>query len=307
MPKSKRAPALFELINTRSNGKADNKLALPKWFKTRPAAQDRPQANAESPPRPAIPAAPATRPAAPPIEKKTSPPPRPSAKSATESDDSAVRIRTGRLVLSLNPANAVIAGGVLVLALVFTYLLGQAMSYRSKPDMQMAGGPTSVDDVRQALHQPANGQVLEPSRSTTLMGTRSAANQESKSASETSEPDKNQSLTGVATDGSGGTGGPNRIVIESFKAEAEDIKAANHIREWLATQYGLRTELRQFGDRIWLVTQDGFDLEQPGQKEAMNKMIEDLKSLGGTCARELASQKLPVYRLASPYPRRLEK
>ena len=307
MPKSKRAPALFELIPTRANGKAEDKLALPKWFKTAPAAQERPRAEGVSSARVGAAADASSRSAAPVKEAKASPP-APPAKPAPDGGDSrAVRIRSGRLELSLNPANAVVVGGVLVLVLVFTYLLGQAAASRSKPTIQLAGGPAAVDDVRHTLHQPASGQGVEPIRVTPLMGTRSGAAPEAKPSAGTGEVKSDPAAGGRASDGPVGAGGPNRIVIESFKAAEEDIKAARHVRDWLATHYGLRAELRQFGDRIWLVTQDGFDLEQPGQKEAMHKMIEDLKSLGGACARELAGQKLPVYRLAGPYPRRLDK
>jgi hypothetical protein len=298
MPKSKRAPALFELINTRTNGKS-GKLAIPKWFKGAPTAPQPEAAPTPVPDEPSFiaPAPVAATPPAPPAAAatRTAGPPPASSQDVTPSHPPVLKIRGSRLELSLNPANVVIAAGVLVLIVLCTYLIGQGIGSKSKPGqaLQLAGAPAN-DDVRQALDQPANAKVLEPPRRVTLMGARTPAEPSQPPAA---PPAQSPETTAASR-------GPNRIVVENFKLE--HLKAAEHVRDWLASNYGLRTELHRAGDNIWLVTLDGFDLSKPGEKEALAKRVEDIKSLGGACGRELAKCNLPIYLLKSPSPRRFD-
>ena len=303
MPKSKRAPALFELINTRTNGKT-SKLAIPKWFKTTSSAPQPEEAPSPEPDEPSAPAAPAPVAAPPPAHPaaaatRPASPPSPTGQDSTPSHSPVLKIRGTRLELSLNLANVVIATGALVLVVLGSYLIGQGIGAKSKPgkDLQLADS-TATDDVRRALDQPDNVKVLEPpSRNAKLMGSRTTA-EPPQSPAATAAPSAQSPESPAASRG------PNRIVVESFKLEHQ--KSAEHVRDWLASNYGLRTELQHAGDSVWLVTLDGFDLNKPGDKEALAKRVEDIKSLGGACARELAKCNLPIYLLKSPSPRRFD-
>jgi hypothetical protein len=320
MPKSKHAPALFELIGNHGEKKAADKLALPKWLKTAPQQDLRistepPPADQPIPIRAA--GAPATRTpendagtqsasaAFGPSKSNTH-----SGKPAGPNDDSepVARVRSGRLELSLKPTNVVLIGGGIVIALMCFYFVGRGLAGKSTKPVQVAGNTaTADDDVKAALAQPANGQILDLSRpATTLMAPRPPAKAETDRTADKPHNEK-AGTPPAATPGEAAapSGGPNRIVIESFKVEHQ--KSAEHVRKWLLDNYGLKTELKPAGDRIWLVTAEGIDLEKPGQREYRDKLIEDLKSLGESCARELAGKNLTPYRITGPYTRRFDK
>lgn len=322
MPKSKHAPALFELIGNRGDKKAADKLALPKWLKTTPQPEQPAPSQASGPDiQPESPAVshPSVRQEAAdnadrmastrtfasalgsgsPVGSTPSP--------APDGPESIARVRSGRIELSLNPTNAVLIGVGLVIALLCFYLVGRGFATRNSDPVQVAGGgAAAVDDLQMALGRPANGQVLEPSRNgTPLMALPPAARPDSGQPSEKPAAPKAAAPASVIPDSSAASDGPNRIVIESFKVEHQ--KSAEHVRQWLLDNYGLKTELKPAGERIWLITAEGLDLEKPGHKEYRDKLIADLKSLGESCARELAGKNLTPYRLTAPYTRRFDK
>lgn len=321
MPKSKHAPALFELIGNKGDKKAADKLALPKWLKTTPQPEQptpsqalgpsiQPESQAAPPPSlrqetpdnagrmTPIKAFALTFGSGNPVD--SAPPP------ASDEPEPIARVRSGRIQLSLNPTNAVLICGGLIIALFCFYLVGRGFATRNADPVQVAGGGTAADDLQAALGRPANGQVLEPPRNgTPLMALPPAVRPESGQPSDKPTAPKAAAPASVIPDSSAPSGGPNRIVIESFKVEHQ--KSAEHVRQWLLDNYGLKTELKPAGDRIWLVTAEGLDLEKPGQKEYRDKLIADLKSLGESCARELAGKNLIPYRLTAPYTRRFDK
>ncbi|HSW45017.1 MAG TPA: hypothetical protein VLM89_05555 [Phycisphaerae bacterium] len=281
MPKSKHAPALFELIDTRGQTKATSKLAVPKWFKSHSPTQ--PNREPVSAPRSAE---------TPKVEKRPSVSGEPGVVRRLR-----MKLHGDRVQFSLNSTNVVVVAGVVLLALLTYYILGRNLGAGTEPAAGVAAGLAAIDPVSETLQQPANADILDPVRRATLMATPPAATGEPKPAPEAKLPEKAPTTPGVSK-------GPNRILIESFKPA--DIKSAEFVLDWLGTM-GLQTELRRAGDSIWLLTVDGYDLGQPGQKEVVDKLIEDLKSLGESCRRELAARKLTVYTLSQPYTRRLDR
>ena len=276
MPKSKHAPALFELIGNRGEKKTADKLALPKWLKTGPQPEQR---TSTEPPQPAsqpMPYGTASTPMAQPggrrrkrvdVHRRWFPETR--HRQAVEHNRCGRAAREsplGPAGISLNPTNAILIGGGIVIALFCFYLAGRGFAHRHDAPVQVAGnGSTTVDDVKAALGQPANGQILEPSRSaTTLMAPRLAARTESDDTSAKPQTEKAVTPAAVTPADAAPSVGPNRIVVESFKVEHQ--KSAEHVRKWLLDNYGLKTELKPVGDRIWLVTAEGFDLDKPGRK-----------------------------------------
>ena len=295
MPKSKRAPALFELIGSRGDKNTAEKLAVPKWLKTGPQPEQRTQPEPQT--RPALDPAPAAA--------------RPTASMPPDAGDLGppiARVRSGRLELSLNPTNAIIIGGGLVIALLCVYLVGHGVGAMSGAPVQVAGGPAQVDDVSLAMKQPANGDVLEPQHNAALIGARSGARTEAERGPTLEKAKTEKAAVPAAaapTEAAAPASGPNRIVVERFKLA--DQKSAEHVQKWLAEDYDLKTELRPVKDNIWLVTVAGFNLEEPGQKQALEQLIKDLKTLGKDCGRELASRNLTPYLLKGPEAHRFEK
>ncbi len=290
MPKSKRAPALFELIGSRGEGKNANPLAVPKWLKAAPQPGSKPSTQREPAPAPRPPAA---------------------RKSDAGEDVPAVTVNTGRIQLSLNPTTVIVAAGVLSIALLCVYLVGRGIGTKTGGPAQLAGGTERVDTVASALNQPADGQVLDlPQHTTPLIGSRSSARTETSSPA---MPDRAKvekataapaAAAGPARSPAAG-GGPNHIVIERFKAE--DRKSAEHVQKWLADS-GLETYLTtDANNRIWLVTVEGYDLEDPEQKDYCNRLVQALKGAGESCRQELLKNSLTPYLLKGPEIRRIEK
>ncbi len=289
MPKSKRAPALFELIGSRGDNKSADPLAVPKWLKTAPPPGAKPPAQREPAPPPQAPAA---------------------RKPGPGDDTPTAAVNTGRIQLSLNPTTVLVAAGVLSIALLCVYLIGRGIGSKAAGPAQLAGGTERVDTVASALHQPADGQVLDPSQHPTpLIGTRSPARTEVGSPA---MPDKARAENATAAPAAAGParpaaagGGPNHIVVERFKAE--DRKSAEHVQKWLAGS-GLETFLMtDANNRIWLVTVEGYNLEDPEQKDYCNRLVDALKAAGEDCRRELLKNNLTPYLLKGPEIRRIEK
>jgi len=296
MSKSKHAPALFELIDSRSTRKGSDKLAVPKWFKrseTQPAPPE--ESTGTDPTSESTASAPAVRSSA----AGTGAPFHSVARSAEHTTGQADRtpvfqLENGRLVLSLNPINASIAGGIILLVILSSFLIGQSTG-SGGGDIQ---APAAVDDIQQALKKPAKPDLLKvggnPPPDSRSGSTKDQPAQTAGQTQEKPTPRPERSAGPPEREP-----GINYVVIESFKQEHK--KSAEHVKQWLQENYGLETTLERSGDYWRLVTVLGFDYREAGQKEACQKFLDDLKALGDTCARELSGKGLAVYRLSGPF------
>jgi len=302
--KSKKAPALFELIDKRANGKGAERLAVPKWFKgSQPAAP-----GAESPES----ATPADRPQQPQVSETQGPSPAPAASEPasvagpvaspvelpgpTDEHPPVLRVRSGRIELSLNPVNAAIVAGVSILTLFCSYFIGQSVGAKSALDAR-ASSPGRTDDIRQALNRPPDPGVLNvANHSKTLMQERTSDRQGHPSASKAGA-----SPPAAGSSSAGQQAIINYVVVESFKLD--NRKSAEYVQKWL-TKQGLETRLERSGNRWQLVTTGGFNVNRAEEKAARDRLIEDLKSHGPACAEELRRQGLPEYWLKTPFAKR---
>ncbi len=296
MSKSKHAPALFELIDSRSTRKGSDKLAVPKWFK-RSEAQPAPppESTAPDPASEEAAAAPAVRSSAACDGMPPGPAPRTVENTTGQANRAPIfQFEDGRLLLSLNPINASIAGGIILLVILSSFLIGQSTGSSGR-DVQ---APAAVDDIQHALKQPAKPDLLKVGGNPPPdVRSSSTKDQSAQTAGQTQEkPTPRPERTAGTPEREPGI---NYVVIESFKQEHK--KSAEHVRQWLQENYGLETTMERSGDYWRLVTVLGFDYREAGQKEACQKFLNDLKALGDTCARELSGKGLAVYRLSGPF------
>ncbi len=315
MAKSKYAPALFEVINSEKGPEKAGKLSLPKWWrggeKTAPG-QPRPSepltagseaVDAQEPPavraqpvaaRPEPAAAPAAPPARPAREE-------PSIETARYREPlgerlaigSIVRAQNGRIVLSLNPVSATVVGGVLLLALFTAYQLGAFMDSGPTPTPTNAGDAS----LQAMVGGEAKPSVLKPA---------DAAPKPAKPVRDTRAADKPADPRPLAPLAAGvPTGqaaelkpGLHYVVFDTYSAADGD--AAQHVQAWLAEAYGIKTVLKTRSGNFELLSADGFDYADSGQKEQAAKLVERVKGLGNECRQELSKARLPVYRFSSP-------
>lgn len=222
-----------------------------------------------------------------------------------------VRIRDGRVELSLTPVNAAIASLVVLLALFTSYLLGQNMGSGTAADRNVADGASDGDRIAEALNQPPDADVLDLQEGTLIQKRNvrgatppnvSRANVEPKVDPSARAADPGETADRAADPASSSI---NYVVIQSFKKDDRD--AAKHVQKWLAEVYGLDTQLDRSGDWWRLSTAKGFDFARPGHKEACAQFIAEIQSLGSACAKELTRHGLSVYTLSEPFAARLDR
>jgi len=302
--KSKHSPALFELIDKRANGKGSEKLAVPTWF--RPSQSAAPGAGAPES------ATTADRPQQPQAPEMQGPSPAPVAPEPTGAAGSVaspaelprpmdehppmLRVRSGRIELSLNPVNAAVVAGVLLLILFSSYRLGQIIGDKGASNAQ-ALSPGRTDDIQQALLRPPDPGVLNVRNHTTpLMQQRISDRQGRPSA-----PKAGASPPAAGSSSAGPKAIINYVTVESFSLDHR--KSAEYVQKWLAKR-ALETRLQRSGNRWQLVTTLGFNVNKADHKVARDQLIEDLKSHGPACAEELRRQGLPEYWLKTPFAAR---
>ncbi len=199
MPKSKYAPALFEVIRGQQEAKPPSKLALPKWWRSgrndarevdreeSPAMMPADTSEMEETPvsegaatfslrrgtavlKPEVPEPPVVRGLVPLDHDSQAGHPPTNVHTASErwgggdADDFTPRrilkVDAGRIALSLNARQAALIGGVLVLAIFVSFEVGHLFGRSSSAPATVA--KASGDEVEQALRQPPNPSVLKP-------------------------------------------------------------------------------------------------------------------------------------------------
>ncbi len=308
MPKSKHAPALFELIDQKQKAPRTGRLELPRWWKRGQQGQvDKPDEGKVEPTEPA-PAAPETpvhavteAPSAePPAAAEVKPtefhspaalrtPTSGSAITAEETRDVSspgseriVRVDHGRLNFSLNYVNiAVLAFGLLVVVLI-SILIGSKMGGGATDTPTLPGqmetmGSLELDEAIPGTPRP---QTLE-------VGPRS--DRETRQLPGTAE----RSITPPAAGGQPGrVSGRNYVVIEGFQLQhREEAEAA---REWLKSQGVLSTLERTDKGRLVLISVDGFSGESSAKP-----FIDKIKELGKKYKQEFAGK--AQYSFHAPY------
>jgi hypothetical protein len=223
--KSKRAPALFEVIESKQLQGTSSKLVLPKWWRSGrganpnyPPVEQPEEKLAEEKPveqgkiikltptfaRPmaqqSLPVTPPPKPApvvAPPVPTSSHAAPltsdgrgQGSAPAESGSRPPTVQTRGGRIQLSLNPINAAIIVGVVIAAVLASYKLGS----------QFTSGKSMQDDLGKAMQDKKQPGVLTPSLAELGPAHRSGSSpRETRSESPPPSRDRHASRTGAST------------------------------------------------------------------------------------------------------------
>jgi len=300
--KSKYAPALFEVIEARKGTQGSSRLAIPRWWKSKQGAKlaggEEPGPSPTNVPEaPKVPAPPGAEPArdlasplaesAPPAEERPAPPP-------------LLRVRAGRVELSLNPVSVAVAVGGLLLALLLSYQLGRAFGSSAPPPLEANLGSQGADEVEEALRQrpdpdylDVGGQPRTPDRSTSAGQTPAGP-----------DPAPSIPLPSIAAGASKRAPGLNYVILETFRPEHKN--AAEYAQQLLA-RHNLQTTLEPRGNAWQLVSAQGFDYRDPAQKTRCQRYLETVISLGSMCSKELTKADLPVYTFAGPLVEKFEK
>lgn len=328
MPKSKYAPALFEVIsNKQQENKQAGRLSLPKWWKpARPSSPEAPQGSAGPAPAATTPSAMVPEPANPEVVAESAAPPAntpasvetydpPVADSPRESGNLGleiesenapiVRVSGTRLVLSLNALTATIVGGALVLALFASYQIGHKVGKGSAQTAALAG---PGDSLEKALQQPPNPSVLKaPVTPPNRMGLADTLPKQTppKPAPEPVKPAVQPPPAAVPAPPTPALQrGAIHVVLETF--QPTDREAAEFAKTWFESK-GIPTTLETKGRSFRLVSVAGFDYTTPTGEQEVAQLIQKVTELGRSCGRALAAAKLPVYTFRKPGTERMER
>ncbi len=321
MPKSKYAPVLFEVIRSRQETRPGCGLPLPRWWRSAPGAAQGQETSAPvgspracEPQAGAEPESPAVRSAEAVAEPVGAAGAGDEASRPTAVDGETVwtrpwRIRGNRLEIRLQPMVFVVVVGALLVSWLVAYQLGRGA--RPAPGAATGGGQEVVSDpIQEAMLRPPDPTVLNvtgPPRSRERVAAEPRATVDSKTPPGQAGGEAGARAGVVPAAGEPaaqrvepGGANLNRVLIQVFAPNHK--AAAEHVQRWLEANYSVRTELIRKGKGDWwLATTDGFDFNHPGDKELCEKFINDIKSLGRECGRELARAGLPVYTLTGPY------
>ncbi|NLX12152.1 MAG: hypothetical protein GXY44_00650 [Phycisphaerales bacterium] len=303
MPKSKHAPALFELIDQKQKAPSSGRLEVPRWWKRgQQSPVDKPEQSKDEPsePVPVPPESPVESAPEPPVaEPETAPVPKPvvfsspqavtilpdrpvttvlgSLNGAAPVTDKIVTVERGRLHLSLNYVNIAVAAFVLLLVIVVSIQIGSM--FAGKPDLvplpervEVTGSPELDEALGHVPYQAAVDVGHSPSP---------IAGQDTRrlpeSAARPAAPSPAGDIVGRRVSGR------NYVVIEGFQLQHRE--EAETAREWLARR-GVRSTLEQTDrGRLVLISADGFS----GRDDA-RPLLEKIKELGKQYKQEFASK-----------------
>lgn len=325
MGKSKRAPALFEVIEPRQLQGGSSRFPLPKWWRGNkasspnypPAGQPEPKTADREKIIKLVPQF--DRPAAqervpvPPSTQIQPPPPvtsavaRPEQGHAVGPSDSgsrmagsrhhAVGLDRGRIQFSLNPISLSVAFGVLLVALIGAYQLGKDKS----------SVPPKADDLAALQEQeqerdstvlgaarPAKGDASPPIIRPAAGGSGRAtpAAQPNASAGSAKPPAEPPSASTPEADRraiptSVRVTGLNYLYIVRFRPEHLDD--ALHAHKWLSNK-GIETAIDEGSDWLSLVSVEGFDLSNPDHKARRLALEAKLKNLSPAYRQDCRSE-----------------
>lgn len=320
MAKSKYSPALFEVINRQRN--TGSKLSVPKWWKGSGDQSQPPQSDdvniqaadsqavtpietatddqlqpATDAPETRLPvveavaeesAASSLMPAEPDRIGGNAVPSGPSVRplAPAAGRPGLFQVTAGRVLISLNPIQACVVGGLILVAMLISFELGRGLKSTGTPQ-------AGTDEVSKLANSTPNGSVLEspgntdapPTRGTTPPGTTSG----------------DKSATGTQRGGLQ----PGRTYVVLEKYPRDHLKSAEHTRDWLAA-HGIEATVysTKEKDSFLLVSNAGFDYSVPAEKEQCEQLIQQIKSLGADCGKELMKKELPVYNLRAPFAKK---
>lgn len=213
-----------------------------------------------------------------------------------------VQMDSGRVILSLNPVNAALVAGALLIVVFSSYLLGQR--YGGSPQQTAQTKPP--DEVEKALNSPPDPKSLTPhpteKRTRTPRRETTPANVTNPVTPKPATPDKpvtpvvppasNETVSG------GRAAGAHYVVLETFKET--DRQAAEFARDWLAANRDIKTTVEVRGGRVILASVDTFDYAKPGEEAKARQYIESIKKIGKVVGNEMSKAGHPKYVFAQP-------
>ncbi len=308
MPKSKHAPALFELIDQKQKAPRTGRLELPRWWKRgQQSPPDKPVEGKAEPAEPvqSVPETPVQ--AATQVEQPTAAEVKPiESCSPTETQVPVSRVGTmgvetkdifspgsgkilsvdrGRVNLSLNYVNIAVITFMLIVLVLVSYFIG-AMGHRSAeltnlPEPLETTGSPEIDE---AIGQPPQPRALSVDSSSPVK-----AVQETRRSPGAAE----RSVTPTAALAeTGRVSGRNYVVIESFQLQHR--QEAETARDWLKNQGILATLDRTESGRLVLISVDGFS-----GKDAAEPYCKKIVELGKKYKQEFAGK--AQYSFHAPY------
>jgi hypothetical protein len=202
-----------------------------------------------------------------------------------------MRIRGGRVELSLSPVSAAIVVGVAFLAVFTSYQLGSGLQ-PAAPVGPLAGtGSDQPVDAGERVSRTGTTDAAPPRLSSVKTTTPRKV-----------ERRRNVPLTKLPAlsnlEPARRVAGLNYVILESFQVAHRDD--AVHAQDWFAQTQGIRTTLEKSGQRWLLIGTEGFDYGKAGEKARCQRYCETIKALGKAYRREFAGQYTIRYFFQSP-------
>ncbi len=304
MAKSKRAPALFEMLQQQGQA-ARGGMPAPRWWKglgrqdaSRPSAERKPAPPPHVSDVPPAGPAPVAAPAEAPAFSSPSEAPAESIVALTGEwrFGRYVRFTGGRFEVSLTPVGAVVAAGVLLLALLCCYQIGRRAGSHAVPAAGIAAAPglepgldaaavrrgepdSSVLNVRTAESSSPEAPPVPARSVTAALAPRSAEKPASETAAEGAPPAARMR-------------GLNYIVIERFHTRLPSVKSVEMARQhaeaaqkWLAEQQvptAIYPMENGTGYELW--TTQGFKM--PDERAGLDELVAKIRHLGTLYAKQ---------------------
>lgn len=304
MARSKHSPALYEVIDRSSAVKKSATLKVPRWWRQdhhgsaeAPGAEDREK-----------PATPSNQGGTVPYLKAVTHVDEPDTSGDGRAGGSVVRVEGGRVRFSMNMASTAMVVGGVVLAVLASYQLGATIH----GNRSATAGGEQAGSLDAVLKSPVNPDALEvgptplvmthkpsspskpvtPSKPAVTSKTPAGAapaQQPAAGVSKNESPDKAERLSGL-----------NYVILETFKAT--DYEEAVHAQTWLAESQKLATTLERQGDRLQLISAEGFDYTKPDGKDRCAKYCERVQALGKLYKKQFGAK--ARYTFLSPVPKK---
>jgi hypothetical protein len=207
-----------------------------------------------------------------------------------------MRVDEGRIEISLTPVNAAVAGGVLLLALLFSYQLGANLAgdvdSRPSTDLAAKNERPGAEELDQALSQTPDPGVIIPEGGPRASGTGSSTAGPVGPGVAVTPPGQEQVVRQA---------GLNYVILQHFKQE--DRADALHAQAWLESQ-NVPTTVERRADGWDLVSTVGFDYGKASDKTRCQEYIRAVQTLGQEYVNAYRGQRVIRYDFRDPYARK---
>jgi hypothetical protein len=265
MARSRRGPALFEVIHRRSSaGRRRWTLSLPRWWrrgeaKTVTAEPDEPRA-----PEPPAASEPPLRADSAEQVAAAAPPPAPAVEEPPRVGEWSLRVQDGRVYVSLSAVACAVVIAALLVIVAGSFTLGRRAGLGDAQRMALAW---AGDELGQAKQSAPNPSVLRGSPT----GSAASHDRGSSAAPQVPVVEPDASSAGPLKPGK------TYLVIQTFKRAARDD--ALRAQEFLA-QKGVKTFLQSSSAGYRLIGLESFDYGDPADRARLEEFRQSVCRLG---------------------------